>query len=43
MAKGLSTGAKIGIGIAIVLVLGVIWFIGSYNGLVTKDETANAA
>jgi LemA protein len=43
MAKGFSTAAKIGIGIAIVLVLGVLWFIGSYNGLVSKDETANAA
>ncbi len=43
MAKGLSLGAKIGIGIAIVLVIGFLWFIGSYNGLVSKDETANAA
>lgn len=42
MAK-LSTAAKIGIGIAAVLVLAVLWFIGSYNGLVTKDESANAA
>ena len=37
--KILSTGLKILIGVGIFAVLLIIWFVGSYNGLVSGDET----
>ncbi|MBI5389073.1 LemA family protein [Candidatus Woesearchaeota archaeon] len=39
--KGLSTGAIIGIIIAAVVVLVLLWFALSYNGLVKADEGVN--
>ena len=41
MAKKLSTGIKILIGVGIVVLLIIFWFIGSYNGLIRADETVN--
>lgn len=35
----LTTTHKVLIGIAVVILLGIFWVVGSYNGLVTADET----
>jgi LemA protein len=40
--KKLSTGAIVGISIAVVLVILVLWIWGSYNSLVKLDEGVNA-
>jgi len=39
--KKLSNGQKWLIGIGVILVLIILWFVGSYNGLVKSDETVN--
>ena len=39
--KKLSGSQKWLIGIGVILVLLVLWFAGSYNGLVRSDETVN--
>jgi len=41
MKKKLSTGIKILIGVGILALLIIFWFIGSYNGLIRADETVN--
>jgi len=42
MAKNkLSTGKITLIVIAVLVLLGIFWFIGSYNGLIRADETVN--
>ena len=34
MVKNLSTGSKIWIGIGILILIIVLWFVGAYNGLI---------
>jgi LemA protein len=41
MKKKMSTGKIVGISIAVVAVILILWFVGSYNGLVGADETVN--
>jgi len=40
-AKKLSTGAIVGISIAAVVLILILWVAGSYNGLVRADESVN--
>jgi LemA protein len=41
MKKKMSTGKIIGISIAVVVVIIILWVAGSYNGLVNADEGVN--
>ena len=43
MAKGLSSTQKVWIGVGIAVLVLVLWFVGSYNGLVSSDEEVERA
>ena len=42
MKKGPNIGLIVLISVAIVIFIGIFWFIGTFNSLVSLDETANA-
>lgn len=43
MAKtGMSTGTKVAIGIGVLLVIILLWFVGAYNGLVNRQTAVDS-